>query len=89
MQRIERGICVTLGVLALLVTSDGAARAEPPIQSPQDAACRAEAKARVFSAPNPRGLGIEELGKGIYFACMDRISPKAKSSRKRSRHHSR
>lgn len=89
MRRIEGGICVTVGLLAVLVSGVGSARAEPPIRSAEDAACRAEAKAHVFSAPNPRGLPIEEVGKRIYFACMDRIAPRAKSSRRRGRRHSR
>lgn len=82
MRRIERGFCVSLVLMAAFGAT--AARAEPPVRSPQDATCRAEARARVFSTPNPRNLPIEELGKGIYFACMDRIAPKAKSSRRRS-----
>lgn len=73
---------VLVGVLMLLV---GASRAlaEPPIRSPEDAACRAEAKAKVFSAPNPKGLDIEEVGRGLYYACMNRITSKSKRSRGR------
>ncbi|GJE19453.1 hypothetical protein [Methylobacterium marchantiae] len=44
--------------------------AEPPIQSPQDAACREQARAQVFSAPNPSNLGLYDLGSQIYHACM-------------------
>ncbi|GJD58713.1 hypothetical protein [Methylobacterium dankookense] len=62
-------ICVGLVAAAL---SGGAARAEPPIRSPQDAACRNEARAKVFSAPNPRGLELEVIGRQIYHACMRR-----------------
>lgn len=89
MKRIEQSIGIAAGVLALLGFGLSAAQAEPPIKSPEDAACRAEAKARIFSTPNPRSLPIEEVGKGIYFACMDRIAPKAKSTHKRGRHHAR
>ena len=87
MKRIGTGYRVTFGLAALAAFGVGIARAEPPIQSPEDAACRGEAKARVFSTPNPRNLPIEELGKGIYYACMARIDGKAKGSRKRARRH--
>ncbi len=40
------------------------ARAEPPIQSPEDAACRAEQKPRFFFRPNPKGLEIEQVDAG-------------------------
>ena len=43
-----------------------------PIQSAQDAACRGEAKARVFTAPDPQGLGLYAIGRQIYMACMTR-----------------
>ena len=56
------GLCVALHA--------GAAQAEPPIRSAQDAACRSEARARVFSVPNPRGLELEVIGRQIYHACM-------------------
>ncbi|WP_091779569.1 hypothetical protein [Methylobacterium sp. UNC378MF] len=68
----------------------GAARAEPPIRSPEDAACRNEARAKVFSAPNPQGLELEEIGRRIYFACMSRVaqaaSPPVKRGSRRHRH---
>jgi hypothetical protein len=94
MQRILSGhpaTIVTGAIVALLLMAgSGPAQAEPPIRSPEDAACRAEAKAKVFSAPNPEGLEIEEVGRGLYYACMDRITrkPKAPPGR-RHRLHSR
>ena len=63
------GAC--LGMTLAALAADGA-RAEPPIRGPQDAACRNEARGRVFSAPNPRGLEPEALGRQIYHACMRR-----------------
>ncbi|WP_279599054.1 hypothetical protein [Methylobacterium sp. J-076] len=87
MQRYKQGLRLSLGFAAFAAFGLASARAEPPIRSPEDAACRAEAKGRVFGAPNPRNLPLEELGKGIYFACMDRIAPKAKAPRPRSRRH--
>ncbi|MCJ2026776.1 hypothetical protein [Methylobacterium sp. J-067] len=87
MKRIGTGYRITFGLAALAIFGVGAARAEPPIRSPEDAACRGEARSRVFSTPNPRNLPIEELGKGIYYACMARIDGKANTSRKRARRH--
>ncbi len=82
MKRIGQGIGIIIGLMAFSMT---AAQAEPPIRSAEDAVCRAEAKARVFAAPNPRNLPLEEVGKGIYFKCMDRIG--GKPARKRGRRH--
>jgi hypothetical protein len=48
------------------------AQAEPPIQSPQDAACRNEARARVFSGATPPGADLRSIGTGYYFECMRR-----------------
>lgn len=74
-------------ILSLVASADIApARAEPPIRGPEDAACRAEARAKVFSAPNPRGLGLEEVGRGLYYACMRRTAQKPARER---RHHGR
>lgn len=60
--------------LILTVSMTGLAAAqsvqEPPIQSPQDAACREQAKAQVFSAPNPKNLSLYDLGSQIYYSCM-------------------
>ena len=61
-------------VLAIVVATAGQAAAqnvqEPPIQSSQDAACRDQARAQVFSAPNPSNLSLYDLGSQIYHACM-------------------
>ena len=61
-----------LYALALVVVgaSAGPARADPPILNPQDAACREIARSRVFSAPDPLNLGLREIGRRIYMACM-------------------
>ncbi|MCJ2096207.1 hypothetical protein MKK67_27455 [Methylobacterium sp. J-072] len=69
---------------AILIASLGIvpARAEPPIRSPEDAACRNEARAKVFSAPNPNGLELEDIGRQIYFACMARTTQAAASLQK-------
>ncbi|GEP10732.1 hypothetical protein MGN01_25770 [Methylobacterium gnaphalii] len=62
----------------------GAARAEePPITSVQDAACRAEAKAKVFSVPDPLNLGLREIGKQLYFGCMKRAPHRTHQKAKR------
>lgn len=72
-----------------LILAASPARAEPPIRSPEDAACRLEARAKVFSAPNPRGLELEEIGRQIYYACMSRLSPAAPPVKRQSRRHRR
>ncbi len=62
------------GLLAafLLTPMMAAAQAEPPIQSPQDAACRNEARARIFSGAAPPGSDLRSVGAGYYFECMRR-----------------
>ncbi|MGU3540863.1 hypothetical protein [Methylobacterium sp. A54F] len=65
---------LSLGCLVLLLGSP--ALAEPPIRSAQDAACRNEARARVFSVPDPQGLGPHAIGRQIYMACMKRGEPR-------------
>ena len=57
----------------ILVPAAAYAQGQPPIQSPQDAACRQEARNRVFSDPNPRGLDPYALGRRIWFECMSRV----------------
>ena len=47
---------------------------EPPIQDARDAACRADARAKVFTAPDPDGVGLFETGKRLYLACMQATS---------------
>lgn len=44
-----------------------------PITSPHDARCRDEARDRVVTAPNPKGLTPYGLGAEIYHACMRRL----------------
>jgi hypothetical protein len=80
---LRRSIASGAGLIALAVLGATSAQAEPPIRSPEDAACRAEARAKVFSAPNPRHLSIEDLGRGIYNACMKRTAPKGKARSRR------
>lgn len=78
-----------LGVAAALYAPVGYAQSEPPIQSPQDAACRDVARSRVFSAPDPQNLGLREIGRRIYMTCMSRVTkakrPVRKASSKRRR----
>ncbi len=69
------GVSRLLGAMVFLTGLAFAASAraeEAPITSLQDAACRAEAKARVFSIPDPLNLGLREIGKQLYFGCMRR-----------------
>ena len=69
-----------VGLLGLcLAAHPGGARAEPPILNPQDAFCRSEARAQVFSAPDPLNLGLREIGRRIWASCMERGRGKAKA----------
>lgn len=81
--------CGVFGTLIGLMLAVSPARAEPPIRSPEDAACRLEARAKVFVAPNPRGLELEEIGKQIYYACMARLGEAAQPAKPAHRRHKR
>ncbi|GJD48311.1 hypothetical protein OPKNFCMD_1028 [Methylobacterium crusticola] len=74
-----------LFALALVAPSLALAQGEPPIQGPQDAACRDEARDRVFGAPNPKGLSLYNLGVELYQECMRRAQAPANGSRSRRR----
>ena len=69
----------------ILVPAAAYAQGQPPIQSPQDAACRQEAGNRVFSDPNPRGLDLYSLGRQIWYECMARAERSHRRVR-RARH---
>ena len=64
-----RSIATAL-VVTLALTSAAAAQSEPPVQGPADAACREEARAKVFTAPNPNNLSLWDLGSQIWHSCM-------------------
>ena len=61
-----------VSAVLLALAWSGSASAEPPIESPQDAACRDEARGKVFGAPNPGGLTLYDLGSQLYHECMRR-----------------
>jgi hypothetical protein len=69
MRRMARAFMFGTFTLASL---PACAQAQPPIQSAQDAACRDQAAQRVFSAPNPKGLGLYAVGRQIWQDCMRR-----------------
>ena len=49
----------TLLAVAVVVVSTGSGLAnEPPVQGPEDSACRAQARSEVFTAPNPNHLSL-------------------------------
>ncbi len=73
-------------VLAAMGAGDGARAQEPPIKSAQDAACRNEARGRVFATPDPRGLGPHAIGRQIYMACMQRAAHHGRKATRRRRH---
>jgi len=64
-----RTLCLA-GLLACAAAAPAMAFFEPPITSERDAACREVARAKVFTAPDPDGVGLYETGKRIYRACM-------------------
>lgn len=68
-----------LGLGLGLGLSSAAAQSEPPIRSAEDAFCRSEARAQVFSAPDPLNLGLHEIGRRIWASCMERGRGKAKT----------
>ena len=69
---IGKAVTMRTCLLALvLAISTGQALAnEPPIQGPADAACREQARAQVFTAPNPNRLSLWDLGSQIWHTCM-------------------
>lgn len=80
----RRGLTAAGLLLATLLgtglgPSPAAAQSEPPIRSAEDAFCRSEARAQVFSAPDPLNLGLREIGRRIWASCMDRTQRKAHS----------
>lgn len=56
--------------IAIAASVGAEAQQEPPIQSPQDAACRTDARDKVFTAANPNNLSLWDLGSQIYHTCM-------------------
>ena len=87
------GLCLAallgLSVGTGLGASPAAAQGEPPIRSAEDAFCRSEARAQVFSAPDPLNLGLREIGRRIWASCMERTQRKgqAKGQKSRKRRH--
>ena len=67
------GVRALLTATMLAATCSCATAQEQPITSPQDARCRDEARDKVFTAPNPKGLMPFALGAEIYHACMRRL----------------
>jgi len=84
--RLRGGAKPAILALGLVLGGTGGALAEPPIQSAQDAFCRSEARAQVFSAPDPLNIGLREIGRQIWASCMSRgrASPRKVAHRRRS-----
>ncbi|GJE18895.1 hypothetical protein [Methylobacterium marchantiae] len=78
----RRGSWIAGMVAVGLLGAASQARAEAPIKSPQDAACRNEARAKVFVTPDPNGIGLYALGRQIYMTCMARPQRQAKHRRR-------
>ncbi|MEH3116349.1 MAG: hypothetical protein PGN25_01670 [Methylorubrum populi] len=81
---LAAGLLVGLG--AGLAVSPAAAQSEPPIRSAEDAFCRSEARAQVFSTPDPLNLGLREIGRRIWASCMERTKRKGRTPHRRRRH---
>lgn len=72
---------IFIAAAVLAATFLGAVAQDQPITSPQDAQCRDEARDKVFTMPNPRGLTPFALGAEIYHACMRRFGAETKPPR--------
>ena len=59
-----------LAVAFFVVSTRSGLGDEPPVQGPEDAACRAQARTEVFTAPNPNHLSLWDLGSQIWHSCM-------------------
>lgn len=77
-----------LGILGLGAagSTPSLAQSEPPIRSAEDAFCRSEARAQVFSAPDPLNLGLREIGRRIWASCMERTANGKKQNKKQKPH---
>ncbi len=62
-------------LLTALILAPAIAQAQtiPPVQSPQDQACRDEAKSRLFSGPTG-GQDLFAIGRQYWIACMRRTA---------------
>jgi hypothetical protein len=64
-----RVFCITSAAFALLFSTSAFAEYPPP-QSPQDQHCRQVAQSKIFTEPNPHGLGLVDHGYRIWAKCM-------------------
>src|SRR5215207_4176240 len=67
--RTMRTLSIAFGLAGLLVATSAFAQYPPP-QSPEDQRCRQVAQSRIFSEPNPEGLGLVDHGYRIWAKCM-------------------
>ena len=74
---------VTFWGMALLASSAAFAQYPPP-QSPEDHRCREVAQSRVFTEPNPEGLGLVEHGYRIWAKCMRQAGASVPSKKRTS-----
>lgn len=76
---------LSLAILFGVTAATCALAQNEPIRSPQDAACRDEAKGKVFGAPNPQRLSLYNLGTQLYHECMRRSGAEGSDARPRRR----
>lgn len=70
-------------VMTAAVSGAALAQSQPPIQGPEDATCREDARNRLLGAPNPRGLSPFDLGAQLYHECMRRLGAEGGSAKSR------
>ncbi|MEG9500329.1 MAG: hypothetical protein MIN69_00395 [Methylorubrum extorquens] len=61
---------ILLAIAFVVVSTKSGLADEPPVQGPEDAACRAQARSEVFTAANPNHLSLWDLGSQIWHTCM-------------------
>ncbi|GJE57768.1 hypothetical protein FV217_15915 [Methylobacterium sp. WL9] len=69
--------------IAAAVTGAALAQGQPPIQGPEDATCREDARNRLLGAPNPQGLSPFDLGAQLYHECMKRLGAEGVAPKRR------
>ncbi|MEE7455927.1 hypothetical protein MPAR168_24225 [Methylorubrum populi] len=71
-------------IIAATMTGGASAQGQPPIQSPEDATCRDDARNRLLGAPNPKGLSPFDLGAQLYHECLRRLGAEGANTKPRN-----
>ncbi len=78
-----RTLGIAFGLAGLLVANSAFAQYPPP-QSLEDQHCRQVAQSRVFTEPNPEGLGLVDHGYRIWAKCMRQAGASVPARRRAS-----